>query len=306
MQNILQQKHYSHCWQYQIRQKNLASDLIQANISQNDINQFRVSDFKFFHVPSDDKIMCERVKEFITKHEWLGNMHRRPTHRFIATYRGHIAGAIIMATPNSFSSSILGKENQNREKLISRGSCISWSPKNLSSSLLMYAIKWMIKNTQYRVFSGYSDPTAGEIGTIYQACNFIYLGQNWGSRFMYLDPNYHHKGYFSHRYFSKICTFKEIAREHGVEWKKGWSYRDEIFWDKIPLSVSKKIKDAPQIKRVRCQRVRIPRKHKYIYIAGKNKKDTMKWRKIFFQLNPDKKLFQYPKRGLRLLPNPQQ
>ena len=32
----------------------------------------------------------------------------------------------------------------------------------------------------YRIFYAYSDEDAGEIGTIYQACNWIYIGQGVG------------------------------------------------------------------------------------------------------------------------------
>jgi hypothetical protein len=44
----------------------------------------------------------------------------------------------------------------------------------------------MVKNTDKRVFSGYSDPKANEVGIIYQACNFEYLGNNFGNYYFYL------------------------------------------------------------------------------------------------------------------------
>ena len=79
------------------------------------------------------------------------------------------------------------KENKFKEKLISRGACISWAPKNLGSWLIMNSIKHMVKHTEFRVFSAYSDPEAKELGTIYQACNFIYLGQKSGTAAQYFD-----------------------------------------------------------------------------------------------------------------------
>ena len=140
-----------YCWQHLIRQKNLSQDIIQAKITQKEIFLLRVGDFKFRYIPKENKEMCHRIKEFIIRHEWLGKMPHRPTHRFIATYKEHLAGVIVMSTPNAFCN-FFGKENRHKEKLISRGACISWSPKNLASALIMYSIRWMAKNTHYRFF----------------------------------------------------------------------------------------------------------------------------------------------------------
>ena len=150
------------CWQYEIRQKNLLKDLEICGLTHAKIKTLKVSDFKFSYIPKEDKERVRRIKDFIIKHEWLGKMPHRPTHRFIATYQGKIAGAVILATPNTFSH-ILGKDSRDKEKLISRGACISWSPKNLASALVMFSIRWMVKNTRYRFFSAYSDPVHGEL-----------------------------------------------------------------------------------------------------------------------------------------------
>ena len=89
--------------------------------------------------------------------------------------------------PNAFSK-LLGEDTKDLERLISRGACISWSPKNLASSFVMWCIKWMVQNTQYRLFTAYSDPIAKELGTIYQATNFYYLGQKSGTTTRFINP----------------------------------------------------------------------------------------------------------------------
>ena len=167
----------THCWQYEIRKRNYQTDLEQSELTEEEINNLKISDFEFAYVKKNDEQKCKEIKDFIKRHEWLGNMPTRPTHRFIATYKGLLAGAIVMSTPNSFSN-LLGPQNRDLEKLISRGACISWSPKNLASALIMYAVRYMVKNTDFRFFTAYSDVEARELGTIYQACNFTYLGQN--------------------------------------------------------------------------------------------------------------------------------
>ena len=94
-------------------------------------------------------------------------MPNRPTNRFTArTVIGNeLAGVIVMAVPNAFSL-LLGPENVNHEKLVSRGASISWAPKHTASWLLMKSIRWMAAHTNFCLFTAYSDPEAKELGTM--------------------------------------------------------------------------------------------------------------------------------------------
>lgn len=284
----------SHCWQYNIRLKNLEEDLKAIDLSQEDINKLRVSDFEFKYIPKENKKTCLEIKQFIQRHEWLGKMPARPTHRFIATYKGHLAGVIVMATPNCFSN-LLGKDKRDLEKLISRGACISWSPKNLGSALIMFSIRWMVKNTTFRFFTAYSDTEARELGTIYQACNFIYLGQNSGTRIEYFDPENSKRGWFSDRMFRMQSQIRKYARELNQTWDSSWSSNEKINWNEIPLEVRDKIKILSKIHKSRCL-TRIPlRKHKYLYILGRTKTESTQLKNIFDENNPDLIGIPYPK-----------
>ena len=284
----------SHCWQYEMRQQNLEEDLKAASLSFAKASTLRVSDFKFSYIPKDNKEMCQRIKYFILRHEWLGKMPHRPTHRFVATYKGHLAGVIVMATPNTFSY-LLGRDNRDKEKLISRGACISWSPKNLASSLLMFSVRWMVQSTPYRYFSAYSDPEAKELGTIYQACNFIYLGQNSGAKFEYQDPNSSENGWFSDRRFRKATSYKRYAFDMGIGWEGDWSKDGNMCWSRIPKDIASSLRQASKAHEARCIRRRLPRKHKYVYILGRDKNETRELIRAFEEVNPEKKNLAYPK-----------
>lgn len=286
-----------HCWQYEIRQQNLISDLKEANLTEEEYNSLRIQDFEFSYVDKEDKEQCEEIKLFIERHEWLGKLPARPTHRFIARLKknGIIAGAIVMATPNAFSH-ILGKENRDKEKLISRGACISWAPKNLGSWLIMKSIKWMVKNTQFRMFSAYSDPEAKELGTIYQACNFIYLGQKSGTAKQYFDPNRPELGWFSDRDFRKKSKYKLYAQRIGLtleEWK-GYMKKYSPNWEIIPEEIKIKIKEEEKKYRESCECRDTKPKHKYIYILGRTKKETKELKKLFQKNNPKMVQLGYP------------
>jgi hypothetical protein len=188
-----------------------------AKLSASEARALRVRDFKFEFVAKEDKARAQEIARFVQRHEWLGKMPTRPTHRFMATYQGHLAGVVIMATPNCCSN-LLGRDHRGLEKLISRGACISWSPKNLGSALVMFAIRWMVKHTEFRYFTAYSDTEALELGTIYQACNFTYLGQTSGARFEWHDPTRPEAGNFSDRLFRRASFIKRKAIEAGIDW----------------------------------------------------------------------------------------
>lgn len=178
----MQEYQKEHCWQYDIRLKNLHEDLIINNISQEEFEKISIDDFVFEIIY--DKNIRKEMSDFIKRHEWIGDLSQFTTHWFATYYvkndKKILAGVILMNQPNSFSK-VLGEKTKKIERLISRGACISWSPKNLASKFMMWSIRWMVKNTQYRIFSAYSDPTAKELGTIYQACNFYYIGKKFGS-----------------------------------------------------------------------------------------------------------------------------
>lgn len=125
----------------------------------------------------------EEIDRFIIENEYLGTLPARPTHRFCAVRDGKtedtIVSAIIMATPNWFHNSLLGEELSRAEKIIARGHSLE---KNSASWLISRSIKWMVQNTDFRIFSGYSDPHANEQGKIYQSLGFYYLGNGFGDR----------------------------------------------------------------------------------------------------------------------------
>jgi hypothetical protein len=286
------------CWQAHIADENLEIDLKEVSLSKDTMSKLRTGDFYFEYVDKLDKGQCQEIRQFIERHEWLGKLPNRPTHRFTARLKsnGHLAGTIIMATPNAFSN-LLGAENKDREKLISRGACISWAPKNLGSWLIMRSIKWMVANTDFRYFTAYSDPEAKELGTIYQACNFIYLGQNSGTNVQYLDPDNKTKGWFSGREFRKKSKYFKYAKNIGIS-KTEWASMMKKYspdWTKVPPDVKIKIKQEEKKYRDSCSVREVPAKHKYCYILGRTKKETKELKSIFAERNPRKVNLPYPR-----------
>ncbi len=167
---------------------------------------------------------------------------------------------------------------------------ISWSPKNLASSFLMWIMRWMVKNTDYRLFTAYSDPTAKELGTIYQACNFYYMGNTFGGSAKYINP-YTGK-MVSDRFFRQKTAYKKFAKELNIEWKDDWNHPTGMRWENIPDEIELALREYSKFKQNQSTKIEVPHKHKYAYVLGKTKAETKQLRKIFLENN---KVFVFPK-----------
>lgn len=238
------------CWQKVIRKKTLVEDIAAGFPI--DLN---CSDF----ILARESLSQEHI-QFIERYEWLGCIGVGVTDIFTARWNGHLAGIVMMSLPNL-------PQFGEMETLIQRGACSAWSPKNLGSKLIMFGCKWMVQNTNKRIFTAYSDPEAGEIGTIYQACNFDYLGKNFGAKTLFkLDSGKE----VNRRYFTRKHYLKQAAKNFGLEYNPDWT------WKTIPTNFKNYIKS--EMKRTKS---RVPdKKGKYALLLTKGKERLQKpWTK---------------------------
>jgi hypothetical protein len=167
----------------------------------------------------DKEPLTKEIKNFIKKYEWLGTIGNPPKWCFTARYKNILGGVVLINEPLKYSS-ILGKDTPKYEAIIQRGASASWTPKNLSSRLLMFACNWMVNNTEKRIFVGYADPLAGEKGIIYQACNFDYLGDNFGCSYIYQHPNIEKP--FTEHDLKRTYMFKKWCKDNNIKIEKEW------------------------------------------------------------------------------------
>lgn len=275
-----------HCWQYDIRLRNLEEDLklLPDDI---DYTQLKVSDFTFKPITTEEE--HKDAIAFIRRHEWLGDVALNTTHYFGAYLGDILSGVVTFGNPTAYSK-IMGEDTKDIERLISRGACISWSPKCLGSAFVSWCIKWMVKNTQYRVFSAYSDPSAKELGTIYQSLNFYYLGNKFGAKCKYISP-YSGK-VISDRTFRARSYYKRYAQDLGIAWQDSWSKGDAIYFDNIPDDIENQLREYGRKMQESSEKIIIPPKHKYIYVLGASKLETKRLRKSF---EAENKIYPYPK-----------
>lgn len=275
-----------YCYQYQRRLDTYEEDKKKYNWTDEDIKNIDLDEFIFKPITGDKK----EATNFIKRYEWLGTVGSYPTHWFGAYYNGILGGVVIMGMPNAFSK-ILGEKTKELERLIARGASASWCPMNLGSKFLMWCIKWMVNNTQYRLFTCYSDPQAKEKGSIYQALNFFYLGQKSGTSIRCVNP-YNKDKIMTDRAFRSSAFYKRYAKDLGIVWRKNWNNKHIILWENMPNDIAERLRQYSKEMYEKSEKIYFPNKHKYAFVLGKTKTETKRLRKIFMENN---KIYPYPK-----------
>lgn len=277
-----------HCYQYQRRIDTLEEDKKILGWDDEFISNIDVNEFEFNYI--DSKKDKAKATEFIKRYEWLGTIGSYPTHWFTASYKGILGGVVIMGMPNAFSK-LLGEDTKHIERLIARGASASWCPKNLGSKFLMWCIKWMVNNTDFRLFTCYSDPQAKEVGTIYQSLNFFYLGQGSGTNVRCINP-YNPNKIISDRAFRSRSFYKRYCKDLGIDYDKEWFGGEKVNWDKIPDGIEAKLRSYSKEMFQKAEKVSFPSKHKYAFVLGRDKRETKLLRKQFLENN---RVYEYPK-----------
>jgi len=277
----------SWCYQYQRRLDTLEEDKETLGWDDEFISNIKLDDFVFNAVTTKDE--KEECKEFIKRYEWLGTIGQFPTHWFTARYNGILGGVVIFGKPNSLSK-LLGEDTKNIESLISRGASASWCPKNLASKFIAWCMRWMVDNTQYRIFTAYSDPQAKERGVIYKSLNFFYLGQGNGGSIRCVHP-YDKTKLISDRTFRARSFYKRYCKDLGIEPQPNWFDRSIVLWENIPDDIEKRLRDYSKEMYAKSEKIMFPKKRKWVYILGKDKGETKYLRKKFLERN---KVFEYP------------
>ena len=245
------------CYQYQRRLDTLEEDKEILGWTDEDIKNINLDEFEFSFITTKEE--KKEATEFIKRYEWLGTVGSYPTHWFAARYKGILGGVIIMGMPNAFSK-LLGDKTKDIERLIARGASASWTPMNLGSKFLMWCIKWMTKNTQYRLFTCYSDLQAKENGSIYQALNFYFLGAGSGTNVRCVNP-YNPEKIMTDRAFRSKSFYKRYAKDLGIEWQKNWSNSRRMLWENIPDDIEKELRDYSKKMFAESEKIYFPSKY---------------------------------------------
>lgn len=210
------------------------------------------------------QITREQAESVILVYEWLGTMPKvtRACYGLFTADADLIGVAIFGNGGGSNARNLCGEERAGKAICLERGACVHWAHPHAASFLISRACKLAAQDHGWRVFYAYSDVEAGEIGTVYQACNWIHLGQNpgrSGTRYRYKSPDGER---YASRRWRAMRKRLELSHEPFEYWQGlGWTRDKE------------------------------PARHKYCHFEGDKRERRALRKALKYEPQP------YPKRG---------
>lgn len=130
------------------------------------------------------------AEQIILKYEWLGTMAPSRWHYgiFFDSYCGGVCCIAVGNGTGGVNSHMEFGVSRGEFSVLARGACVHWAPPGTNSRLVSWTTKLFARDTACKIVIAYADTDAGEIGTIYQACGWVYIGR--GARTMqWVSPN---------------------------------------------------------------------------------------------------------------------
>ena len=122
------------------------------------------------------EISHSAASSVILEYEWLGTMGTTQRH-YGVFFGGELAGAVCFGYFQGMQgyATYVGDRYAKLGTQLSRGACVHWAHPHSGSKLISWALRQEARKG-YKFAIAFSDPDAGEIGTLYQATNWHYLG----------------------------------------------------------------------------------------------------------------------------------
>lgn len=154
------------------------------------------------------------VRDFIVRHHYAHGMTNNTAAAFGLFDGGHMIGALSFSTPCSEAvrASVFGQGLKDHITELSRLVILDVTPTNTESYFIARCLR-MLKEAKEHIWGvvSFADPSAGHVGTIYQAGNARYYGQSTPERF-FLDQ----AGRLRHR---RQCGHN-VSPQEAIE--RGW------------------------------------------------------------------------------------
>jgi hypothetical protein len=268
-------------------------------------------------------IGAEEATEFIKRYEWLGTAGHAIARYCARNEFNEVAAVAVFGRPNVQSAGLCRKINPasldetmldddddrtyfKKVACLDRGACAHWAHPHTGSWFITKALQLAHDEHGLEIFYAYSDEEAGEIGTIYQACGWLYLGHG-ATRYGAIDRTKKTR-------VKKICrwVFRKYRQVEG-QWiadggwvtsrtfyAKGLSVREHVGvatdmdgkqtgWDEESEKWTPERAGFTDVKPY--ERKEAVAKHKYVQFVG-DKATRRKWLKALRYPT-----FPYPKRG---------
>jgi len=122
------------------------------------------------------EISYQTAEKVILDYEWLARMPAITSHHFGIYFDGHLGGVAVYAPEYAENLGVWDTYGfTGKIILLARGACVHWAPPYAASKLTRWSMRLL--PARFEVVTATVDAIAGEVGTIYQACGFDYVGR---------------------------------------------------------------------------------------------------------------------------------
>lgn len=130
------------------------------------------------------------AEQVILKYEWLGTMAQTGWHYgiFFGVYCAGVCCVAAGGGTGGVNSHVEFGIARSELAVLARGACVHWAPIGTNSRLVSWTTRLFSKDANCKIMVAYADTDAGEIGTIYQACGWCYIGRG-ASTNQWVAPN---------------------------------------------------------------------------------------------------------------------
>jgi hypothetical protein len=148
-------------------------------------------------------IAFETARSIIKQYEWLGTMPAVPSYCFGIFFDGVCGGAVTYGPEYAENLGVWDRYGYTGKIItLQRGACLPWAHPHSASKLIRRSMDLLA--SKYRVVTATVDAMAGEVGTIYQAAGFDYVGAMYNGQRTLI----HYRG--------KIISERQARRRFGT------------------------------------------------------------------------------------------
>lgn len=152
-----------------------------------DYREAKVTDFEVHPTT------IQYVRDFVETWHYSSNVNGlRISNVFGLFYQDNLIGAMIYGPLGMANTWKKYADSENEVVELRRLCCIDNTPRNTESYFIGKTLRWLKKNTNYKIVISYADTFHNHQGTIYKASNFEYHGLTSKGRVIEYDGKTYH------------------------------------------------------------------------------------------------------------------
>jgi len=131
-----------------------------------------------------EPVLPRIVHDIVAQRHYLHSMPAAARKCFGIYFDNELTGAVVFTSGARQGYKLLSAAKPQEVATLARLWLIDDLPKNAESRVIGIVLRYLSRQTDWKLLLSYADPNAGHVGTIYKATGWIYLGQQEPSSYL--------------------------------------------------------------------------------------------------------------------------